>query len=441
MKRTLLVLTLCAFAGFSFAQKKAVKDANSARTKDVNEARELIKPALTNPETATDQETWKVAGDIEYKAFENEFDKEQTKLIKGTGGDEEKMYTGLYNMYPYYLKADELGELPDEKGKIKNKVRKNIAKNMQFAHPQFINGGIFYDNKGKSTADPNQAKAYFSKAADFFERYWELPHLDMFSDSQDAFKVLLQDSTYHIIKYYAIISRMQAEEHTKAISLINKISSEPYIQNSVFNESGIAELLASEYLAMGDTVAYAKALRDGATKYPKSKFFTPNLINEFIRTGKTNEALSYLDQAIANDPANTCELMSVKAALYAGERNYADAKTSYQAALAADANCEKSLEGLGVVYILEAQEVKDKAGQTRNRTEQAQLDKETVDLYQKSLPLLEKYVSILKARNADAFDLRQGLGKLENVYYNLSLLNVDKSKELEVVQAELKNYQ
>ena len=42
MKRSLLVITLCIFAGFSFAQKKAVKDAKSAM-KNVDEARELIK--------------------------------------------------------------------------------------------------------------------------------------------------------------------------------------------------------------------------------------------------------------------------------------------------------------------------------------------------------------------------------------------------------------
>jgi len=438
MKRTLLVLILCAFAGFSFAQKKAVKDANSAKNKDVNEARELIRPALTNPETATDQETWKTAGDIEYKAFENEFDKEQTKLIKGTGGDEEKMYVGLYNMYPLYITADSLGQLPDSNGKIKNKVRKGISDNMFFCQPQFINGGIYYDTKAREATVKDQVEAYYAKAADFFERYWKTPKLDMFANSQDKFSHILNDPSYQVIKYYAIISAVQAGQHPRAIRLINEIKSEPFIANEVYEESAIYELQASEYKAIGDSIAYVKALQEGALKYPKSKFFTPNLINEFIKAGRTSDALDYLDQAIANDPQSSCDLMSVKAALYADQKNYTDAKASYEVALSSDANCERALEGMGVLYIIQAQDVKEKASQTRNRTEQAQLDKETVELYEKSLPLLEKYRALIKARNAD-FDveIKPLLQKLQNVYYNLSMLGVTKTAEYNSVQEEL----
>lgn len=438
MKRTLLVLTLCIFAGLSFAQKKAVKDANSAKNKDINEARELIKPALTNPETAADPETWKVAGDIEYKAFENEFDKEQTKLINGTGGDQEKMFTGLYNLYPLYIAADSLAQLPDASGKVKNKVRKNITKNMFFSHPQFINGGIYFDEKTKSTTDKAQVAAYYSKAADFFERYWMLPKLDMFSDNEYDFSHILNSPNYQIIKYYAIISAMQAEEHPRAIRLINIIKNEPFIANEVYEESAIYELMTSEYKAIGDSIAYINALKDGAVKYPKSKFFTPNLINEYIKAGQTQEALNYLDQAMANDPQGACDLMSVKGGLHVEQKNYAEAKNAYDSALTNDANCERALEGLGVLYIIQAQEVKDKASQTRVRTEQAQLDKETVDLYEKALPLLEKYRSLLKSRNASFDDeIRPALQKLQNVYYNLSLLGVNKSAEYGSIQSEL----
>ncbi|MFG5859446.1 hypothetical protein LDB17_14730 [Dysgonomonas sp. Shenzhen-Wh21] len=130
-------------------------------------------------------------------------------------------------------------------------------------------------------------------------------------------------------------------------------------------------------------------MNDGAKKFPGNKYFTPNLINEFIRGGKTAEAMAYLDQAIANDPSNTCELIGVKASLYAEQKNYASAEPAYLQAIAADANCEKALEGLGVLYILQAQDVKEKAGQTNSRSEQAQLDKQTADFYQKSLPYLE----------------------------------------------------
>lgn len=424
MKRSLLLITLCIFAGFSFAQKKAVKDAKSAM-KNVDEARELIKPALTNPETVNDPETWKIAGDIEYKAFDDERTLEMQKEITGKGGNEEKMYIGLYNMYDPYIKADELGQIPNEKGQVKNRFRKDIVKNMRDGHRFYINGGVYYNEKRD-----------FKRATDFFERYWELPSLAMFEDTKGDFNT--QDSVYQTIKYYAVISSIQSADHDRSIKLLKKIIAEPYVQNSTYKESDAYELLASEYQQVNDSLAFVQVLNDGAKKFPGNKYFTPNLINEFIRGGKTAEAMAYLDQAIANDPSNTCELIGVKASLYAEQKNYASAEPAYLQAIAADANCEKALEGLGVLYILQAQDVKEKAGQTNSRSEQAQLDKQTADFYQKSLPYLEKYRDLLKARGADFdLDIKPALMKLQNVYYNLSLLNIDKSAEYEAVQKEL----
>jgi len=410
-------------ASVSFAQKKAVKDAKSAMKKDIPEARSLIKPALTDPETATDPETWKLAGDIEYEAFDKERTLEMQKEITGKGGNEEAMYTGLYNMYEPYIKADELGQVPNEKGQVKNKVRKDIVKNMRDGHRFYINGGVYYNDKKD-----------FKKAADFFERYWEMPTLAMFQEEPGGF---IQDSTFQTIKYYAIISAIQSQDHPRSIKLLKKIIAEPYIPNSTYKESDVYELLASEYNQVEDSAAYVNALREGSMKFPDNKYFTPNLINEYIRGGRTQEALTYLDQAIANDPTGSCDLLSVKASLYSEQKDYANAAPAYTAALAADANCERALEGLGVLYVLQAQDLKEKVSQVTSRREQAELDKETSDLYLKSLPYLEKYYDILKAKNADVYEIRPALMKLQNVYYNLSLLNVDKSKELETIDAAL----
>jgi len=427
MKKLLLVTSLCILAGFSFAQKKAVKDAKSAMRRSIPEARELIKSAFTDPETASDPETWKLAGDIEYKAFDDERTLEMQKEITGRGGNEEAMYVGLYNMYDPYIKADELGQLPNEKGQIKNKVRKDVVKNMRDGHRFYINGGIFYNDRKD-----------FKRAADFFERYWELPTLAMFEETRGDFN--LQDTTYQTIKYYAVISAIQSKDHPRSIKLLNKLAAEPYISVSTYQESDIYELLASEYQQMEDSVAYVDALRRGAERFPSNKFFTPNLINEFIRAGKTSEAILFLDQAIKNDPNNVCDLMSVKASLFAEQKDYTQAEPAYQTAINADPNCERALEGLGVLYILQAQDMKEKAGQTTNRREQADLDKATADLYLNALPFLEKYHDILKGKgNVDPYDMRPALMKLQNIYYNLSLLNVDKSKELEVIDKALES--
>lgn len=428
MKRILLLVTsLCLLASFSFAQKRAVKDAKSAMKNNIQEARDLIKPALEHPETANDQETWKLAGDIEYKVFEDQRTLEALRESTGKGGDLVAMYTGLYNMYAPYVKADELGETPDEKGKVKNKVRSDIFKKFREAYGYYINAGIYYnDNKD------------FKKAADLFEMYWDMPNLPMFKESKiPLINPLDTANTYHMIKYYAVISSVQSEDHPRSIKLLNRIISEGYAPNSAYKESDPYELLATEYKMTDDSISYLSTLSRGAQLFPGNIYFTSNLINEYIKNGKNDEALLYIDQAIANDPQNTCDLITVKASLYAEQKDYDKAEPVYLDALTADANCEKALEGLGVLYVLQAQDIKEVAGQTTNRKEQADLDEKTVALYLKALPYLEKYRDILKTKGSEGSEMRRALTNLQNVYYNLSLLKVDKSKELDAIDKEL----
>lgn len=415
-----LTLVTVLSAGSVFAQKSVLKDAKRAlKSSELNEARTLIKQATTNPETATDPETWKVYGDIGNQAF----DGERTKEMLGKEANHQLMYDGLMESYMPYLKADSLGELPNEKGKVKNRVRKDIAGIMKANHPFFINGGVFYNDKKD-----------YAKAADFFEAYWNTPSLPMFQEEKNAFVL---DSTYQTIKYYAIVTATLAQDHQRALRMLKRAANEPFIENTTFKESDIYELMASEYMQLGDTAKYVEILYEGAEKFPKSKYFVPNLVNLFIRQGNNQKAMEYLDQAIANDPSNACDLNSVKGALLAEKGDFAAAEAEYKKALAQDANCERALEALAVNYILQAQDLKDKTSAMTDRKQQFENDKKTIELYKLSLPHLEKYTQMLRDRSAGKSDLDAALLKLRNVYYNMSNMGEDKSAQLKQVEKEL----
>lgn len=420
--RKILFLTMIAVfsAGAIFAQKSAIRDAKrSLGRDDLKEARALIKQATENKETSTDPETWKIMGDIGNKAFDNE----RTKTMLGQNANDKAMYDGLMESYMPYLKADSLAELPDEKGRVRNKVRKDIASILRANHPFFINGGVYYNEQNN-----------FSKAADFFEIYWDIPTLPMFESEKESFVI---DSTYQTIKYYAIITAIQAKEHDRALKMLERAANEPFIENSAYQESDIYELMASEYINLGDSAKYLETLHLGADKFPQSKYFIPNLVNVFIRDGKTDEALAYLDQAIANDPSNACDFNSVKGALLTEQGDFTGAEAEYNKALVQDENCERALEALAVNFILQAQNLKEETMTISDRQKQLQYDKETVVLYQKSLPHLEKYRDLLVERSADDSEIQSALLKLRNVYYNLSNMGVDKSKELEAIESQL----
>src|SRR5690554_291795 len=224
--RKILLLTMVAFfsAGAALAQKSALRDAKrSLGRDDLNEARTLIKQAATHDETATDPETWKVMGDIGNKAFDNE----RMKAMLGQNANDKVMYDGLIESYQPYLKADSLAELPDDRGRVRNRVRRDITSILLANHPFYINGGVYYNEQGD-----------YGKATDFFEIYWDIPSVPLFADQSDAFAL---DSTYQTIKYYAIITAIQAEDHERALAMLERAANEPFIENSAYVESDIYE--------------------------------------------------------------------------------------------------------------------------------------------------------------------------------------------------------
>ena len=158
MKKVLLSMALCAAATAAFAQKSAVNQAQSiakSQNADYAEARSLIKGALDNAETKNDAKTWYVAGFVEDQQFSNE----RTKQMLGQQPDEAKMYEALGAILPYFKKAYELDQQPNEKGKVKPRFTKDIKGILGANHVYYINGGAYYfDQKD------------YQKASDFFEQ-------------------------------------------------------------------------------------------------------------------------------------------------------------------------------------------------------------------------------------------------------------------------------
>ncbi len=52
------------------------------------------------------------------------YDEENMKIYLESPYDTLKLYNSLAKMYDLYLKCDELAQIPNEKGKVKNKYRR-----------------------------------------------------------------------------------------------------------------------------------------------------------------------------------------------------------------------------------------------------------------------------------------------------------------------------
>lgn len=369
MKRLLLTVALCvAASSASFAQKKAVKEAQGIAKgdkADFTEARALIKGALENPETKDDAQAWYVAGFIE----DQQFSAERTKQILGQQPNEPVMYEALGAILPYFKKAYELDQLPNEKGKIKPKYSKDIKSILGADHVYFFNGGAYYfDQKD------------YKKAYDFFNQYLEISELPMFEGTQTAEK----DSTFMTVQFYAAVAATQLQDSPIAIKALERAKSSDFRLNDVY------QYLSYEYKQAGDSVNYVKTLEEGYAKFPNEEFFLMSLIDAYIQSSQNEKAISYLNTAIAQKPSDSQLYHALGIVYETGIKDYAKAEETFKKALEVNPESVESMSALGRIYYNQAVNKQGEANMINDSKKYQEELTIAKDLFKQALPYFQK---------------------------------------------------
>lgn len=404
MKRLLLTVALCvAASSTSFAQKKAVKEAQGIAKgdkADFTEARALIKGALENPETKDDAQAWYVAGFIE----DQQFSAERTKQILGQQPNEPVMYEALGAILPYFKKAYELDQLPNEKGKIKPKYSKDIKSILGADHVYFFNGGAYYfDQKD------------YKKAYDFFNQYLEISELPMFEGTQTAEK----DSTFMTVQFYAAVAATQLQDSPIAIKALERAKSSDFRLNDVY------QYLSYEYKQAGDSVNYVKTLEEGYAKFPNEEFFLMSLIDAYIQSSQNEKAISYLNTAIAQKPSDSQLYHALGIVYETGIKDYAKAEETFKKALEVNPESVESMSALGRIYYNQAVNKQGEANMINDSKKYQEELTIAKDLFKQALPYFQKAHEMKPSESEYMVALR-------GIYYNLNM-----GPELEAIEAEM----
>ncbi|MDD2436425.1 MAG: tetratricopeptide repeat protein [Massilibacteroides sp.] len=402
MKQVLLTVAFCVAATATFAQKKAVKEAESLAkgNKDFAEARTLIKGALDNPETNNDPKTWFVAGFVE----DQQFSAERAKQILGQQPNEPVMYESLGSILPYFLKAYELDQQPDGKGKVKPKYTKDIKSILSANHVYYINGGAYYFDQRD-----------YKKAYDFFEQYLQISDLPMFQGE----KVAERDSNFMTVQFFSAVAATQLGDSQKAVAALERAKNTEYRQNDVY------QYLCYEYEQAKDSVNFEKTLEEGLAKFPEEKYYLLSLINTYIYSNRNEKAIEFLSTAISKEPDNA-QLYDVMGRVYeTGLKDYVGAEKYFVKASELDPENADILSNLGRVYYNQGVNKQGEANLINdNKLYQEELAK-AKDYFKKALPYFEK-AHQLKPENTEFMTALRG------IYYNL-----DMGKEFEEMDAKL----
>ncbi len=393
MKKVLFLLVLLMTAGSSFAQQKSVKEAKRLATQsspDLNKAEQLINEALKNAETKDLPETWNVAGIVQKGIID---DQTKKAFVKQAEYDTLKHFNSILNMFEYFNKCDQLAQIPDEKGKIKNKYRKNNASSLMNERTNLINGGVFFFNK-----DQNK------EALNFFRTYVESASYPMLEERN----LVETDTLLPQISYYATLAASKIGDQDAIIKFA------PLATNDKDNGKFAIQFLADAYKAKGDTATWVKTLEEGVTKYPEEDYFFANLIDYYSNSNKTAEAIDFVDRMLARD-ANNKLYLYVKGYLYYNAKDYDNAIEFFKKAIAIDPEYAEAYSNIGLSYLLKAQEYADKSTSDVNDPKYAEAQETIKKFYEEAKPYYEK----ARALKPDQQDL--WLQGLYRVYYNLKM--------------------
>jgi tetratricopeptide (TPR) repeat protein len=403
MKRVLFVVALCVVASTSFAQKKAVSEAQSiakGSSANYDEARELIKGALNNDETKDDAKTWYVAGFVE----DQQFSAERMKQVLGQQPNDPVMYGALIKILPYFEKAYELDQLPDAKGKVKPKYTKDIKGILSANHVYYINGGAYYFDERD-----------YQSAYNFFEQYLEISDLPMFKGEQ----VAARDSNFMMVQFYAAVAATQLNNSDLAIKALERAKNMDYRGNEVY------QYLAYEYEQLKDSVKLEQVLKEGLQKFPEEKYYLLSLINNYIYSNRNEEAIQYLNTAIANE-ANNAQLYDVLGRVYeSGLKDYEKAEQSFIKALEIDPNYTDALSNLGRVYYNQGVNKLSDANMINDAKLYQEESEKAKELFRKAMPYFQKVREV----NAEE---RDAMVALRSIYYNLNM-----NAEFDAIEAEM----
>ena len=377
MKKSLFLAALVLMSAGCFAQKANVKKAKNLvlqETPDYTGAQAAINEALSNPETANLPEAWYVAGLIGYQRDQQA----AAEAILGKAVDWAKVGPELSSSYDYWVKAAELASAvtTDKKGKevlTDKKTLANVQKKLSeyYKSQDFVKYGIALNDQR------DFANAYFA-----FDKHLSIPNLAFMQDEKLQ-KEMPKDSIYEQYHYYEAIFAVQAEMHDQAIKILEQM------KNGTYEVVSVNQFLYQEYKAKEDTANYVRVLQDAVERFPQEPWFLQNLINHYIFSGQTPEAIAFLDKAIEREP-NVAQYHLIKGNLDENQGNYEAAIADFDHALAIDPKMADAEAGKGRVYYNQGVKMNEEAAYISDGKAYKKALEDMNAMFKKSLPFFEK---------------------------------------------------
>ena len=240
------------------------------------------------------------------------------------------------------------------------------------------------------------------RSVNVFELYLNIPKLPIVNHEIKY----ESDTTYLKINYFTAIASTNAGLGDKAIQHYSELK-----DKNIKESLSVYQLLYEEYVKKKDTVNFVKIAKEGCQKFPKEGWFIENLINYYVFSGKSSDALIYVNSAIEREP-NKAQYRFIKGNLDESLGKVDDALLSFDKAVELDPTIADAYAGKGRLYFNIAVKMSDKAQEIKDVKQYNVEMKKVDDAFKKSIPYFQKATELKPAE-------REYKTTLKTLYYRL----------------------
>ncbi len=290
---------------------------------------------------------------------------------------------------------------------------KKIHENPLAEARKAVDEAIKLNGDGKANADivgviNNLKIAYETSAVAAYER-------KEFKNSYDDFMLLLNLNKLPLMNnkidtvdiYFAGRAALENSDYKEAVRLFDEAASYNY------NDPFLYVFRKQALFANGDTATGVKVINEGFNKFPNHQSIMIELINYYLTSNQSDEALRLLGVAKANDPQNVSYTFA-EGSLYDKMGKFEDAEKAYKTCIEMDPNFYNGYYNLGVIYFNRAVKIYEDASRISDNTEFEKMQVQGDDALKSAIPYMQK------ASQIDPTD-RYSLETLKTIFYRLKM--------------------
>ncbi|MGI6231799.1 MAG: tetratricopeptide repeat protein [Prevotella sp.] len=338
------------------AGRKATK--SDDRMSKFSQAEKSMLQLLTDSANRHDERIWNVL----FESLRYQYEQGNEMLYLKQKFDTAQLFNIASRMFTQMEAYDSIDALPNKKGKVEPKLRKQNSEMLHTLRPNLYHGGLYFIRKQK-----------YDDAYHLLDQYIDCAQQPLFASRNYS------ENDKHLPEaaYWAVYSAYKLKD-------VHRVLNHTYLAlKDTAHTRSMLQYLSETYRLDSDTVRYVQTLRDGFEHYPLEPFFFSHLVDYYSESGQWENALTLTDEALKADSTSEVFWLT-KSTVLLNMGEYRKSLAISKELISANDSLQDAYLNAGLALFNEGVTL-DKADRNKARR------KLSLSRYKEALPYLEKF--------------------------------------------------